>query len=143
MRMRITVGQAFNKTVRTFGQAFPTLLAVLGLVSLVTTIGPPQMITDALTIERGIGPLVGAVLGSVAAGHPLTSYVLAGELQSVGVGLATIVAFLVSWISVGVVQLPAEMASLGTKFAICRNIICFVSSIVIGYLMAWTLGILM
>ena len=143
MRMRITVGQAFIETARTFGQVFPTLFGVLGLVSLVTTIGPPQMIADALTAERGFGPMVGAVLGSVAAGHPLTSYVLAGELQSVGVGLATIVAFIVSWVTVGVVQLPAEMASLGTRFAICRNFICFVSSIVIGYLMAWTLGILM
>lgn len=93
-------------------------------------------------MEGAFGPLIGAVVGSVVAGHPLTSYVLGGELQAAGLGLATVAAFLVSWVTVGVIQLPAEIASLGRRFALYRSAFCFLSSIAIAYLTALTMRVL-
>lgn len=142
MKHRATAGQAFNETAVIFARILPTLLGVLGLVSLVTTFIPLHMVAKALAAEGEVGPILGALVGSVAAGHPLTSYILAGELQAVGLDLATIIAFLVSWVTVGVVQLPAEVAALGARFALYRNAICFISAISIGYLMPLTLRIL-
>jgi len=65
---------------------------------------------------------VPAILGSLAAGHPLVGYVLGGELLARGVSLVAATALLVSGVTVGVVQLPAEALLLGRRFAIVRNL---------------------
>jgi hypothetical protein len=50
-----------------------------------------------------IDPLMGAVLGSISGGNPLTSYVIGGELRQEGVSMLAITAFIVSWVTVGII----------------------------------------
>ena len=128
--------QAAKQTAVTFAKTFPIVLGVLALANLVTAAIPSQSISDALPMESVLGPVFGALVGSVAAGHPLTSYVLAGELTLAGASLATITALIVSWVTVGIVHLPAEAAILGTRFALWRNAISFVLAIVMAYVIA-------
>jgi len=130
------VAQTAKQTAMTFAKTFPIVLGVLALASLVTTAIPPQSISEALPMESVFGPVFAAVVGSVAAGHPLTSYVLAGELTAAGASLATITALIVSWVTVGIVHLPAEAAILGTRFALWRNAISFVLAIMMAYVIA-------
>ena len=120
----------------TFGKTFPIVLGVLALASLVTAAVPPQSISEALPMESVLGPVFGALVGSVAAGHPVTSYVFAGELTAAGASLATITALVVSWVTVGIVHLPAEAAILGARFALWRNAISFVLAIMMAYVIA-------
>jgi len=40
-----------------------------------------------------------------------------------------VTALMLAWVNVGVVQLPAEMVALGRRFALVRNGIAFVFSI--------------
>lgn len=134
--------RAAKQTARMFFMVLPILLGVFGLVSLAMVAIPPELFADALPFESVVGPLVGAAVGGVAAGHPLTSYVLAGEFLSAGVSLATVTAFIVSWVTVGIVHLPAEAAILGLRFALWRNAISFVFAIAIAYVMASTLPFL-
>ncbi|MCP4127055.1 MAG: hypothetical protein GY753_08345, partial [Gammaproteobacteria bacterium] len=75
--------------------------------------------------------LIGATAGSVSAGHPITSYLLGGELLTKGVSLVAVTALLISWVTVSSIQLPAEALMLGWRFAIFRNLLCFVFSILI------------
>ena len=49
---------------------------------------------------------------------------------------ATITALIVSWVTVGIVHLPAEAAILGARFALWRNAISFVLAIVMAYVVA-------
>ena len=126
------VKKAAGQTAVTFVRTFPVIVGVLALASLVTAGLPLQRMSEALPMEGVLGPLFGALVGSVAAGHPLTSYVLAGELSAAGASLATITALIVSWVTVGVVHLPAEATVLGTRFALWRNAISFVCAVVIG-----------
>ena len=100
---------------------------------------PLENIGKLLPSGATFGPLFAAIAGSLAAGHPLTSYVVAGELQATGVGTATITASVVSWVTIGIVQLPAEITSIGKRFSLCRAVFCFLSSIAIAYLMVLTL----
>ena len=86
--------------------------------------------------------MLGAAIGSIAAGHPLASYLLGGELLSGGVGLIAVTAMLVTWVTVGIVQLPAEALMLGTRFAVYRNIISFGIAIIIALLTVYTLQLL-
>jgi len=76
----------------------------------------------------------GACFGSILAGNPINSYVIAGELLKYGISLFAITALIVTWVTVGLVQLPAEIAALGKKFALVRNALCFILAIPIAIL---------
>ena len=78
--------------------------------------------------------LFGTGLGSILAGNPLNSYVIGGELLQQGVSLYAVTAFIAAWVTIGLVQLPAEMAALGKKFALIRNTLSMVLCIAISIL---------
>jgi DNA-binding response OmpR family regulator len=48
---------------------------------------------------------------------------LGGELLAKGISLVAVTALLVSWVTVGSVQLPAEALMLGSRFALYRNLL--------------------
>lgn len=111
----------------------PLLLGVVLLIGL-TTLIPREFITTLFN-DRWFDPIVGATIGAVLAGNPVTSYVLGGELLAAGVGLTTVTAFIVAWVTVGIVQLPAEGVLLGRRFALTRNAYAFISAIIIAIIM--------
>ena len=132
--------QAFLKTVQSFRRSLPILLGVLMLLALVCSVVPKNVCGKLFTGNHLIDPLIGAVVGSLAGGNPLTSYVIGGELKTEGVSMLAITAFIVSWVTVGVIQLPAEALMLGRRFAIIRNAISFLMSMGIAVLTMLTLG---
>lgn len=84
---------------------------------------------------RGAFPVdmfLGSGFGSVLAGNPLTSYILGGAMLEEGVSLVAVTSFLVAWVTVGLVQLPAEAIMLGRRFAVWRNVLSFAFSIVVA-----------
>lgn len=122
--------------------SIPILLGVLLLIGLINTIVPKALFSRVFTGNRVLDPLIGAVFGSVAAGNPLTSYVIGGELLSNGISLVAVLAFIVSWVTVGTVQLPAESMMLGKTFALLRNGISLIMAVVIAVLTVLISGIL-
>ena len=133
---------SLTKTNRTFINILPIIVGMLMATSLVVTLFPEEI--SAGLFGHGDIPdaILGAAIGSIAAGHPLASYLLGGELLSGGVGLITVTAMLVTWVTVGIVQLPAEALMLGTRFAVYRNIISFCLAIIIALLTVYTLQLL-
>jgi len=129
-----TVKNAFQKTWKNFINSFPIILGILLLVSLIFTLIPGTILSNIFTGNRLLDPLIGATIGSFSAGNASTSYIIGGELQQEGVSLLAITAFIVSWVTVGIVQLPAEALILNKKFAVIRNLIAFVSSIIVAIL---------
>ncbi len=81
-------------------------------------------------------------MGSLFAGNPINSYIIGGELLKQGVGLVAVTAFLVSWITVGFVSLPGEIMFLGKKFAILRNVLAFLFSIIIAVVVVYLVNLL-
>jgi hypothetical protein len=53
-----------------------------------------------------------------------------------------VTALIISWVTVGSIQLPAEALMLGKRFAIYRNLLSFVFAIVISVLTVTTLKML-
>jgi hypothetical protein len=45
-----------------------------------------------------------------------------------------VTALIVSWVTVGLVQLPAEAVLLGGRFALLRNALCFISALALALL---------
>ena len=132
--------QAFLKTVQSLKRSLPILLGVLMLLSLATSLIPKSLYGKIFTGNHLIDPLIGAVVGSIAGGNPVTSYLIGGELRLQGISMLAITAFLVAWVTVGLIQLPAEALMLGREFALIRNGISFVMAIIIAILTVLTLG---
>lgn len=123
-------------------RALPVITGVILLVSLLSTIIPKSAYSKLFSMNIIVDPLIAAALGSILAGNPVTSYILAGEFLNLGISLVAITAFLVSWVTVGIVQLPAEIYMLGRNFAITRNALSFIFSIIIAILVVLFLGII-
>lgn len=112
--------------------ALPVLTAVILFVGWVNAVVPTKAYAYIFRNNPIVDPLIGSILGSVMAGNPITSYVLGGEFLEQGISLLVVTAFLVAWVTVGLVQLPAESVLLGKRFAVTRNITAFVFSIIVA-----------
>ena len=131
-----------EKSVWTFINVLPIIVGMLLLTSLVVILFPEQRYAGLFGNGDILDSLLAATLGSVAVGPPLASYLLGGEMLEGGVGLTAVTALLVTWVTVGMVQIPAEALMLGTRFAIYRNIISFLAAIAISFLTVSTLRLL-
>jgi len=134
--------QSTGKTLRTFIAILPIFAGMLLLTSLAVTLVPGQMSAGLFGRHDLIDVLLGVSAGSVAAGHPLASYILGGELLAQGVSLLAVTALIVSWVTVGIVQLPAEALLLGRRFAIYRNFISFLFAIMVSFMTVYTLQLI-
>lgn len=142
MKIENQLKTSLKKTARTFINILPIIVGMLLATSLVVTLFPDDISTGLFGNGDMPDAMLGATIGSIAAGHPLASYLLGGELLSGGVNLIAVTALLVTWVTVGIVQLPAEALMLGTRFAVYRNIISFVIAVIIAFLTVYTLQLL-
>ena len=137
-----TLKEAFIKTLNGFKQVLPIILGVVMLVSLSLAAVPKSFYTTVFSGNKVIDPFFGAVFGSIAAGNPITSYIIGGELLNQGVSLIAVTAFILAWVTVGLIQLPAESLMLGKRFAITRNIVSFIMALIVAVLTISTLSLL-
>lgn len=114
---------------RSFGNVFPLFLGIILLLGLLRTYVSPQIISSIFKGEIFLDTILGSIFGSVSAGNPVTSYIIGGELLKQGISLFAVTAFIVAWVTVGMVQLPAEAAILGKRFAFFRNFLSFILSV--------------
>ncbi|MBT6753835.1 hypothetical protein HOB25_02490 [bacterium] len=133
--------KALQKTIQTIKMAFPMILGVLLLISLMNVAFQGEY-SKIFTGNYFLDPFIGAILGSFSFGIPITSYVAGGELLKEGVSLLAVTAFILAWTTVGVAMLPIEIRAFGKKFAVLRNLLNFISAIIIAVLTIATLKIL-
>lgn len=142
MQANSHIKDSLRKTIKIFINVLPIIVGMLLLTSLAVTVFPEQISAGLFGNGDILDTLIGASIGSIAAGHPLASYLLGGELLGGGVSLIAVTALVVAWVTVGIVQLPAEAMMLGTRFAVYRNLICFIATIIIAFLTVYTLRFL-
>jgi hypothetical protein len=83
--MRNELTKSARKTPSSFPGILPIMFGVLLLTSLAVALFPDQLSTGLFGENNVLDALLGSTFGGVAAGHPLVSYVLGGELLSSGV----------------------------------------------------------
>ncbi len=137
---------AFSNSLRKTGKmllrVLPNIFAVVLLSGLIMEFVPMNRLSEFLGGGFFTDGLIGAGIGSISIGNPLVSYVLGGELLDQGVSLMAVTALLVSWVTVGSIQLPAEIQTFGIRFALFRNGLSFVFALVIAFLMLLTMQFL-
>jgi len=117
--------------------AFPSILGVILLISLMLAVIPKTFYILIFSKNIWLDIIIGGIAGSISAGNPITSYIIGGELLSQGVNLLVVTIFIVTWVTVGLIQLPAEIMFFGKKFAIYRNLLSFLFAIVVSLITVW------
>ena len=131
---------AARRVLRIFLQLVPMVCAVLLLTGLVLALFPERLSAGLFGHGDLLDSVIGTVAGGVLLGHPSASYVLGGELQAAGVGLAAVTALIVSWVTLGVVHVPLEAVALGRRFALWRALLSFLGAVVVALVTAAVVG---
>ncbi len=124
--------QVLGRSAIGFLMMMPMILGVVGLVGLFQTLITPQLLKSLFSGHVLYDTLIGTIAGGVAAGQAMVSYIIGGELMQEGVSMYAVAAFVLSWVTLGVVQLPLEVEVLGVRFTILRNVLAFVFTILIA-----------
>jgi len=125
---------AIRSAARQFVNLLPILIGVVLLIGLFNAFVSDEWLTSVFSGNAVMDTLWGACFGSIFAGNPINSYVIGGELLKYGVSLFAVTAFIVTWVTVGLIQLPAEIAAFGKRFALLRNSFSFLLAIPIAIL---------
>lgn len=120
----------------------PLLIGVIGLVGIFQVLVTPEMLASLFRGNILLDTLIGTASGAVSAGNPIVSYLIGGELVEQGISLYAVSAFIISWVTLGFIQLPAEVEVFGGRFTLYRNILSFVFTMLIAVATAFTLQLL-
>lgn len=141
-KTRKRIATSFYKTIKGFGAMLPMLFGIILLLGLFKVYITPEMIASVFTDRPFHDTLLGALIGSISTGNPITSYIIGGGLLDDGVSLFAVTSFILAWVTVGMVQLPAEAAILGKRFALTRNGLSFILAIVVAMATVMTIGVI-
>jgi uncharacterized membrane protein YraQ (UPF0718 family) len=134
---------SFPKVLKKSGLSFwamtPLLLGVIGLVGLFQVLVTPKMLASLFRGNPLVDTVIGTLAGAVAAGNPVVSYLLGGELLGQGISLYAVTAFILAWVTLGFIQLPAEVDVFGGRFTLYRNVLAFIFTMIIAVLTTLTL----
>ena len=128
---------AWFETWKSFGQMLFILSGVLLIISLLNNFLSPENYNTFFTGNFLFDSIKGGMIGSIIGGNPANSYIIGGSLLNEGVGIAAVVAFMITWVTVGFINIPLESEFFGLKFAVWRNIINIFLAILMGILMSF------
>jgi uncharacterized membrane protein YraQ (UPF0718 family) len=117
----------------------PMMIGIILLLGLIKEFITFDKIGQAFTQNAFLDTGIGAFMGSIFAGNSMNSYIIARELQAIGVSLFAITSFLVAWVTVGILQAPLEADIFGKSFAVKRNVYSAVFSMAVAFVtvMIW------
>ncbi|NPA30180.1 MAG: permease [Epsilonproteobacteria bacterium] len=120
----------------------PMILSVVGLIGLFQGFVSQEALASLFTGNPWIDTLIGTLAGAVAVGQAMVSYILGGELLEQGISLYAVTAFVLAWVTLGLVQLPLEAEVLGLRFTVWRNLLALLFTILTAVATVATLELL-
>lgn len=128
--------EAMKKSKAMMGNMIGEILAIILLIGIVLTFIPPESIKSVLGSENTtLSTLIAAVAGSVTLIPAFVAFPLVGSFVDVGASIVPAVAFLTTLTMVGVVTYPLESREFGAQFALTRNVLSFISALMIAAVM--------
>lgn len=135
--------KVLQKSSLSFLAMMPLLLGVIGLVGLFQVLVTPAMLASLFQGSPLLDTLLGTLTGGISAGNPIVSYIIGGELLEQGISLYAVSAFILSWVTLGLIQLPAEVEVFGGRFTLYRNILSFVFVMLIAAATTFSLQVIL
>lgn len=134
--------QGFTKSLKSFVNILPMMFAVIGLVGLFQSTITPEMLHTVFNGSILHDTIAGTFLGGISVGQPVFSYIIGGELLNEGISIYGVTAFIVAWVSLGVIQLPLEWSIFGGRFTVTRNLLSLCFALLIAFITGATMGLL-
>ncbi len=134
--------QAFYKSAKGFALNLPMLTGVILLTGLFEVFVTPEILSSLFSGHPFYDTLIGTVSGGISVGQPFVSYLIGGELLNNGMSYYAVTAFILSWVTLGVVQLPYEYSMFGGRFTLIRNLLAFIFVLLITFVTVQTLQLL-
>jgi len=128
------IKESFKKAIIGLVSMLPMLFAIILVLGLFDTYITKEMLASLFVSNNFIDSVIGTSMGAVLTGNPMISYILGGELRDSGVSLYAVTAFVLSWVTLGVVQLPAEVEVFGARFTLYRTLLAFITTLTISIL---------
>ena len=142
VKSRAKTKQALIKAWNSFKNILPMLLGVVILIGIILSILDTELISKVLGEKSGsLGVMLAAVVGSVTLIPGFIAFPTAALLLTGGAGYTQIAAFVQTLMMVGIVTLPLEISYFNKKIAILRNLISFVLSVGVAYMIGFILGL--
>lgn len=142
MTLSVRFKEAIMRAFKTLLNIAPMLLAVIGLVGLFDTLVTPEMLHSLFIGNALYDALMGIFVGGVSVGQPFLSYIIGGELLKEGISYYAVTAFILAWVTLGLVQLPLEWSLFGGRFTIIRNLLSLLFALVIAFATTVTIELL-
>lgn len=141
IKSRQKTALALKKAWKMFWSILPQFLAILFLIGLLLAVLQPDTIQTIIGSGSGIkGMLLSAVLGSVTIIPALIAFPIASKLLQNGAGIMQIAVFISTLTTVGFATMPIEVKYLGRKATLLRNLMAFVFSFVVAYIIGVVVG---
>jgi len=134
--------QAFYKSFKGFALNLPMLIGVILLTGLFEVFFTPEMLSSLFSGHAFNDTVIGTIIGAISVGQPFVSYLIGGELLDNGMSYYAVTAFILSWVTLGVVQLPYEYSLFGGRFTLTRNMLAFIFVFFISYSTVQTLSLI-
>ena len=132
--------EAFMRAARQFSGMLPVLIGVILLLGLFRVFLPKDFLLTLFSGNMFQDTFLGACAGSLMAGNPINSYVVGETLLDIGLSPFGVTAMMLTWVSVGLIQMPAEISELGAKFTVARNGAAFIIAIPASIFIVWLSG---
>lgn len=126
---------ALKKAWKAFENILPEFLVVILLVGVLLAVADPTVISKIIGSGSGwMGVILAAIVGAVTLIPGFVAFPTAALLLQGGAGYMQIGAFVSTLMMVGVVTMPVEIKYFGKKLTIYRNILAFIFSFFVAYI---------
>jgi uncharacterized membrane protein YraQ (UPF0718 family) len=134
-------GMALKKAWKALENILPQFLGVIIIVGIMVAMLNPQTISGIIGASSGWrGVLLASAIGAVTLIPGFIAFPTAALLLSNGAGYMQIGAFISSLMMVGVVTLPVEIKFFGKKATFLRNILAFLFSFFVAFVIGKVMG---
>ena len=113
----------------------PLLLVTFAVAGMLEVVVPAELVKRWLGDEAGMtGVIFGTIGGALIPGGPYVSFPIIASISGAGASLATAVAFVVGWATLGIGMIPFELALMGTRYIAVRISLVFAIPFITGAL---------
>lgn len=133
--------KALKKALKSLSNILPQFFGVLLLVGFVLAFLDTNTISRLIGSSSGwIGVAAASLIGAVTLIPGFVAFPTSALLLAGGAGYMQIGAFISSLMMVGIVTIPVEIKFFGKKFTLLRNVIAFVFSFLVAFVIGKVMG---
>lgn len=132
---------ALKKAWKSFSNVLPEFFSIIMLIGILLALLDAQVISQIIGRQSGwLGVVIAAVVGSITLIPGFVAFPTAQMLIENGAGYMQVGAFISTLMMVGIVTIPVEMKYFGRKLTLWRNLLAFIFSFFVAFVIGKAAG---